>query len=159
MYFEPEAIQHKHQVIREFLREISGVNRNIQFLFDLSHDLLGERTDRRIQFHLLYRAEIGRRAHSRYWQKSEYLLFYREIHMQYSADLIDHIVYAEELSVCCQVVVSICKRPDKMTCEKAVHHQEKVALELPADLLLKRFPCQFGSDQFLNLMVQWIVTV
>ena len=108
MYFEPQTVKHEHQMICEFLREILRINRDIQFRFDLRHDLLGERADRRIQFHFLYGAQIGRCAHSGYGQKSEYLLFYREIHVQYSADLIDQFVYIEELSVCRQVVVGVC---------------------------------------------------
>ena len=46
-----------------------------------------------------------------------------------------------------------------MSCEETVHHQVQITLKLPSDLLLKRLPCQFGLDQFYNIMIQRVIII
>ena len=146
-------------MIGEFLREIPGIDRNIEFGLDPRHDLLRERNDRLIELHLLNGAEVRRRAHARDRQEDEDLLFHRKIHVQVTADPVDQAVDAEELPIRGQVVIGVRQLSDKVSGQKAVHHDEQVALEHPSHLFLKRFLLYFGPDHLPDIVVQRIVTV
>ena len=156
---EPEAVQHEHEMIGEFTREITGIYRYIKFIPDLFHDFFRERINPFAQFYFLYRTEIYRSAHAHDRKKGKELFLDRKINMKNTSNLIDQTVNFHELTDCRQIVIRISELPYKMTCEKSVYHKEKIPFKLYADLLLKRLAFYIFFNQCPDILVQRIVRI
>ena len=159
VYFEPEAVEHEHEMVGKLLGKIPGVYGDIQIRLDLRHDLLRKRADRLIEPHLLHGAKVCRRAHSRDGQEGEDLLFHREINVQDPSDPVDQLIQLEKLAVGCQIIVGVRQFADEMAGEKAVHHKEQIALEPLSHLFLKCLLFERFPDQFLDFLIQRVIAV